>query len=274
MRIVIRVNGRRYGLRSKGTFAFCLTAALLLAVGLVCLIGGLMAQASGDAAARTIATGRPAHTEGLAMAQPEGSVSESPSVQTYGVHAGVWNLVLVNATHPLPGGFYVETRELPNGLGIDSRVYDDLMAMVGDAKSQGLSLVICSAYRTVEKQQELFDAEVAAKEAGGLSHDSAVAAAKTAVAQPGTSEHNLGLAADIVALAYQKLDEGYLNTPECKWLAENSWKYGFIMRYPEGKSDITKIVFEPWHYRYVGKEAAEEIKEQGVCLEEYLGETD
>jgi zinc D-Ala-D-Ala carboxypeptidase len=168
----------------------------------------------------------------------------------------------------------VETRELPNGLGIDDRVYEDLMQMIEDGKAQEMSFVICSAYRSVEKQQELFDAEVADKETGGLSHDDAVAAAKTAVALPGTSEHNLGLAADIVAMEYQKLDEGFLNTDECKWLAENSWKYGFIMRYPEGKSDSTKIVFEPWHYRYVGKEAAAEIKEQGLCLEEYLGKTD
>ena len=92
------------------------------------------------------------------------------------------------------------------------------------------------------------------------------------MAYPGTSEHNLGLAADIVAKDYQLLDDKQAETPEAVWLEENCWRYGFILRYPTDKTGETGIIFEPWHYRYVGKEAAREIMEQGICLEEYLGE--
>jgi D-alanyl-D-alanine carboxypeptidase len=187
---------------------------------------------------------------------------------------GGWKLVLVNAAHPLPEKFGVETRPLPNGLRFDARAYDDLTRMLQAGKEQGLSLVVCSAYRSYGKQKELFDEQVATEQATGLSYNEAVEAAKKKVSLPGSSEHNLGLAVDIVALDYQKLDEGYLNTPEYEWLKENAYRYGFIMRYPEDKSAITKIVFEPWHYRYVGVEAATEITEKGLCLEEYLGMAD
>ena len=90
------------------------------------------------------------------------------------------------------------------------------------------------------------------------------------VARPGTSEHNLGLACDIVALDYQNLDDGYAETPEAKWLYENCAKYGFILRYPPDKEDITGVIYEPWHFRYVGEQAAQEIMQRGICLEEYL----
>ena len=108
-------------------------------------------------------------------------------------------------------------------------------------------------------------------QAEGLSYEEAYRQAGTVVAYPGTSEHNLGLAADIVAKDYQLLDDKQADTPEAKWLKENCWRYGFILRYPTDKTGETGIIFEPWHYRYVGKEAAREIMEQGICLEEYLG---
>lgn len=90
------------------------------------------------------------------------------------------------------------------------------------------------------------------------------------VAVPGTSEHQLGLAVDIVDKYNQVLDENQENTAVQKWLMENCWKYGFILRYPNDKSSITGIMYEPWHYRYVGDAAAKEIYQQGICLEEYL----
>ena len=90
------------------------------------------------------------------------------------------------------------------------------------------------------------------------------------MAFPGTSAHQLGLAVDIVDLSNQNLNESQEDTAVQKWLMENSWRYGFILRYPNDKSDVTGIVYEPWHYRYVGKEAAKEIYGQGICLEEYL----
>ena len=92
----------------------------------------------------------------------------------------------------------------------------------------------------------------------------------TVVALPGTSEHQTGLALDIVDAGYQELDEAQENTPVQQWLMRNSWRYGFILRYPTGKSNITGIIYEPWHYRYVGRDAARAIYESGLCLEEYL----
>ena len=105
----------------------------------------------------------------------------------------------------------------------------------------------------------------------GLSYEDAAVKAATVVAKPGTSEHQVGLALDIVSSEYQELDEAQMETEDQKWLMENSWKYGFILRYPMDKSEITGVIFEPWHYRYVGKKAAKEITEQNITLEEYVG---
>ena len=95
--------------------------------------------------------------------------------------------------------------------------------------------------------------------------------AATVVAMPGTSEHELGLAVDLVDTDYPYLDEAQENTDTQKWLMENSWRYGFILRYPNDKSEITGIIYEPWHYRYVGKETAKAIYESGLCMEEFFG---
>ena len=94
--------------------------------------------------------------------------------------------------------------------------------------------------------------------------------AGTVVAVPGTSEHELDLAFDLVDDSYRNLDDAQEETPVQKWLMENSWEYGFILRYPNSKSDVTGIIYEPWHYRYVGKHIAKEIYNSGLCLEEYL----
>lgn len=181
-----------------------------------------------------------------------------------------WKLVLVNPWNKLPDDFLIELTSLKNGHSIDKRIYPDLQKMMDDAGAEGLSPIICSSFRTKEKQQTLFDNQVNQYIAQGYSKESAILEASKWVAIPGTSEHQVGLAVDIVASDYQILDENQENTPEQKWLMENSYKYGFILRYPTNKSHITGIGYEPWHYRYVGKEAAKEIYEKNICLEEYL----
>ena len=133
--------------------------------------------------------------------------------------------------------------------------------------------VICSAYRPREYQERLYQAEVERWLARGCSLDSAIAEAGKSVAIPGTSEHQLGLAVDIVDVNNQHLDESQERTEVQKWLMEHSWEYGFILRYPTGKSEIAGIIYEPWHYRYAGREDAEQIHALGVCLEEYLERT-
>ena len=181
-----------------------------------------------------------------------------------------WNLLLVNPWNELPEGFSVELRELGDGEAVDERAYPDLQAMLDDARAEGLSPIVCSSYRTREKQQELFVRRVGRLTAAGYSEQDAVTEAGKWVAVPGTSEHQTGLALDIISSSYRVLDREQENTAEQRWLMENSYKYGFILRYPSDKSEITGINYEPWHYRYVGKEAAKEIYEKGLCLEEYL----
>lgn len=181
-----------------------------------------------------------------------------------------WKLLLVNHWNSLPEGYSIETVTLKNGLKVDERCYPDLQAMMDACQGDGLSPVICSAYRTREKQEQLYQKKVEGYLAQGYSQDQAETEAGKIVAVPGTSEHQLGLAVDIVDINYQHLDEMQESTEVQKWLIEHSWEYGFILRYPNGKSEITGIIYEPWHYRYVGREAAEQMHTLGVCLEEYL----
>ena len=183
-----------------------------------------------------------------------------------------WRLLLVNPWNALPEDYEVELATLSNGLQVDARIYDDLNDMLTDCRAAGLEPIVCSAYRTQATQTRLYNNKVARVRSSGVPEDQVEAEAARWVAKPGTSEHQTGLALDIVAASYQILDEKQEDTAEQQWLMENSWKYGFILRYPSEKSDVTGIGYEPWHYRYVGKAAAAEIHRTGVCLEEYLGE--
>ena len=181
-----------------------------------------------------------------------------------------WQLMLVNPWNTLPEDYAVELATLANGLQVDARIYDALDAMLTDCRAAGLSPIVCSAYRTEATQTRLYNNKVARVRASGVPEDQVEAEAARWVAPPGTSEHQTGLALDIVAASYQILDEKQEDTAEQKWLRENSWKYGFILRYPEEKSEITGIGYEPWHYRYVGRAVAWEMYSTGVCLEEFL----
>lgn len=187
-----------------------------------------------------------------------------PVTETEPVPEADWRLVLVNRNNPLPENFEITLKELRNSQFVDERIYPELQQMFDDARAAGYSPLINESFRSHERQQEIMDSHIANYEASGYSHDDAVTAAETEVAIPGTSEHELGLALDITT-------EGDIDpTGLWYWLKENSWKYGFILRYPEEKTDITGITYEPWHFRYVGKEAAKAIYDSGVCLEEYL----
>ncbi len=181
-----------------------------------------------------------------------------------------WRLILVNADHKLPDDYSVDTAVLTNGFQTDSRCCSDLQQMLDDCRQEGLTPVVCSAYRTQEMQKTLFENQVKKQKAAGHSDEEAEIEAAKLVAVPGTSEHQTGLAFDIVDIDYQMLDLQQEKTAVQQWLLKNSWKYGFILRYPADKSDITKTDYEPWHYRYVGKENAKFIYDHNLCLEEYL----
>ena len=179
-------------------------------------------------------------------------------------------LTLVNFENTIPKDWKVDLVQLNNGQSVDRRIYDDLIAMLQAAKSEGLNPLICTSYRTNEKQEQLYQNKVSEYLSQGYSKVEASDKAAFWVARPGTSEHQLGLAVDIVSTKNQRLDRSQENTVEQQWLIQNSWKYGFVLRYPTNKNSITGVGYEPWHYRYVGKEHAKKINELGVCLEEYV----
>lgn len=184
---------------------------------------------------------------------------------------GSWKLMLVNAHHPIPEGYEVpELTQLQNGNSVDSRIYPALQKMFDDARAQGIYPYVTSSYRTMEKQQQLMDDKISEYVAAGYSQEEAKKLAEEWVAIPGTSEHQLGLSVDISSDPASGQDPGSV----WYWLKIYCWDYGFIIRYPEDKTDITGIINEPWHFRYVGEKAAQEIKESGQSLEEYLGIVD
>lgn len=184
-----------------------------------------------------------------------------------------WNLTFVNPWNEMEEGYEPpELVEIEDDQSVDSRIADDLKKMLADARAEGLSPFICSAYRSVNRQENLFNNGMQKRLESGIGYYEAYLKTAEVIAVPGTSEHALGLAVDIVSNSYTDLDEGQEDTAEFKWLAENCYKYGFILRYPNGTTDITGIIYEPWHYRYVGVEVATEITNLGVTFEEYLEE--
>lgn len=180
-----------------------------------------------------------------------------------------WYLRLVNKENPLPQDFTVELTQVYGGQ-FDSRAADALSQMLENMEEQGLSPMICSSFRTWDDQAALHQDKIGRLLAEGYSQEEAETEANRWVVPAGASEHELGLAVDIVSAEYQILEEEQENTPEQQWLMEHCQEYGFILRYPEYKQDLTGVGYEPWHYRYVGVEAAREIMAQGICLEEYL----
>lgn len=181
-----------------------------------------------------------------------------------------WNLILVNPWNEVPEDYEVKLTRLKNGQAVDSRCYPMLQQMMDDCRADGLNPYICASYRTMKKQKALFADKVKRVLLEGCPKDEAEDEAAKTVARPGTSEHQLGLALDIVDADDPQLETWQEDTPVQQWLMKNSWKYGFVLRYPPEKSSITGIIYEPWHYRYVGRQAAEEMYARGLCLEEYL----
>ncbi|MBR5583618.1 MAG: M15 family metallopeptidase [Lachnospiraceae bacterium] len=184
-----------------------------------------------------------------------------------------WNLTLVNFENELAEDFEPkELAEADNGYVVDARIADAAKKMIADARAKdNVRIIALSGYREYEYQKELFDNKVERLQLEkGYSVTKAREEAATVVAVPGTSEHQLGLALDLVDARHVKLDESQENTAAYKWMYKHCHEYGFIVRYPNGKTDITGIIYEPWHFRYVGVEAATFIMEKGITLEEYL----
>ena len=181
-----------------------------------------------------------------------------------------WNLLLVNKQHPVPENHTFELGTIAGAMECDARILPELFAMLKDAKAEGISLSVCSPYRDISRQKILFDRKIKLHMGNGYSYMEAYKKASQIVTVPGASEHQIGLALDIISSDYTSLDEGFGKTAAGKWLQKHSKEYGFILRYPKGKEYITGIDFEPWHFRYVGKEAATIIMDNGITLEEFV----
>lgn len=183
-----------------------------------------------------------------------------------------WYLMLVNQSHPMQDGYVPELANIDDSHQVDARVLESLQNMLKAASDEGYSLYVCSAYRSVDRQKELFNESMIDYVNQGMTYYEAAIETAKSIAWPGESEHATGLAMDIVSSDYAGLDEKQGETDDQKWLMEHCYEYGFILRYPKDKSEDTGIIYEPWHYRYVGVEAALAIRDQGVTLEEYLNE--
>ena len=155
---------------------------------------------------------------------------------------------------------------------VDSRIQEPLEQMLDKMKKEGMKPMICSSYRSLERQSQLFYEYIEEKLEAGWNYENAFYKAKRRIAAPGTSEHQTGLAVDIVGKSHQSLDDAQAGTKEAIWLKAHCAEYGFILRYPEDKTEITGKDYESWHFRYVGEKAARYIMEHGITLEEYLDE--
>ena len=179
-------------------------------------------------------------------------------------------LLLVNYNHPLSKAYKPRLVRTEYNKEVDARAKAALEKMLGDCRAAGHKPLLCSAYRSVAFQKELLTNKIDSLCRQGYSEAAAKKEASVWIAAPGTSEHHTGLAVDIVDINYQLLDEKQEDTATQKWLMQNCYKYGFILRYPTDKKAVTHINYEPWHYRYVGVTNAKKITTSGLCLEEYL----
>ncbi len=196
------------------------------------------------------------------------SAPEETFLKDYGT------LILVNPWNHIPEDYLLETEKVQGKYKMDIKAAESARNLLDAAAKAGFNMQLCSAYRTVEKSAELYERKVNQYIGYGYSEADAKVEAAKWVAPPGTSEHHTGLAMDLVSSDYwnyySDLEHDYENFDSFKWMYEHCAEFGFILRYPKDKQDITGITYEPWHYRYVGVEAAEYIMENGLCLEEYL----
>lgn len=180
-----------------------------------------------------------------------------------------WELILVNDIHPLSPRFKPELVGVQPGQSVDGRIVGDLKDMMAAAEGEGYQLHIYSAFRDLKRQQSLFNDCLKRLQEEGMDYQQAFYESKARIALPGTSEHQTGLAVDIASKAYSYLDEDRGKQKETVWLAENCYRFGFVLRYPKDKENITGIRYEPEHFRYVGKTVARFLTENDLVLEEF-----
>ena len=194
------------------------------------------------------------------------TTENNQSVETSKKKIDDWRLTLANYDNLLPEDFTVKVSNIDKTRQFDSRAIDELNDMMNAMKKDGVTNVwVQSAYRSVARQKELYDNSVKKYLQQGKTQEEAEKLTDEYINKPGSSDHNLGLAVDsnYVDNKFEKLD-GF------KWLKNNAENYGFVLRYPKDKEDITKIAYESWHWRYVGVEHAKKMNDLNMCLEEYI----
>ncbi len=262
MKKIKRYKNRRRVIILRGIKYLLIITVLLLALAFVLIT--FVFKDGGD--------GEAEETESLTVTETTTTVTEPEEDENID---NKWAMFLVNKNNPLPADYdsRIETRvvfESWREYFLDVRAADYLEDMIAAAKEDGIDLLVVSAYRTIEYQQQNFDKSVQDRIDKGMTEDEAYEDTLAEVALPGESEHNAGLALDIMVEEYQNMDDdGFEDTEAFAWLDKHAAEYGFILRYPKGKQDITGIIYEPWHYRFVGLYYANEIKKSGLCLEEY-----
>lgn len=194
------------------------------------------------------------------------ATSQPDKIDTSSCDINQWYLKLANYNNPLPSDYEPELKTIKNtNLKFHAKAVSALEEMIAAAKKDGVDLSVASAYRSYSRQTTLYNNEVNSYVQQGYELEEARQVAAMSVAVPGTSEHHLGLAVD-----FYPVSEKFESSAQYNWLKKNAEKYGFILRYPTEKQSITRIKYEPWHYRFVGKEHAEFMNEHNMCLEEYI----
>ena len=234
----------------------CIAAGLLMLLAAALYLVLLMPQNARDEQGRMQ---QPAETAVEETAEVEISEQQKKETDLPDIDIDSWEYVLVNAEHSI-GEYAPELGEF-EGQKLDQRILEPMQSFVAGARAEGLSVFLSSGYRGYEEQQYLFNRKV---EQYGEEQ------AATIVSRPGTSEHQTGLACDITDEYYELKNESLENTALYQWMSRHCQEYGFIVRYPKDKEEITGIIYEPWHFRYVGVEAATYMAEQNLCLEEFV----
>lgn len=236
--------------RASGNGAAGMIIGLCVLVAALCDFGG---SVTGRRAAENSAK-----ETALANALPQNEVFQEYQQLTDPL------LVLVNGEVPVPEKWEFIPFLVDDEV-VDRRMAEDLSAMVHDAEADGVWLWVASGYRSRQRQQALVDQAVRENLEAGMGDEEAAADALKTLARPGHSEHETGLAVD-----FNDVSSGFAGTEACRWLKAHAWEYGFIRRYEESKKEVTGVEGESWHYRYVGRKHAKEMKDLDLCLEEYV----
>lgn len=259
---------RRKAIIRRRIFICCCLAAIILAGSLIGIIISSISNAFKNGDNDTVSE----PVTQVDKIESEIPKDDTPALNSYGLDTKYERLILVNPENPLPEDFNYEENliSIPSSYingslsQLDKDMWEYLKVMMDEAKKQGINLYVRSPYRSYATQKTLYDNQVQKQLNSGVSAEEAPDKAASIVARPGTSEHHTGLAVD-----FNIADISFNNTKEANWLKENAHNFGFILRYPEGTTETTKVIYEPWHYRFVGIEHAQKIKNLGITFEEY-----